>query len=68
MLQRFVLACERLFFGHRAVVLGVLALVTVVAAVFASRLHMTAGFGKQLPLGQTSAPFIAITRQFAASP
>ena len=27
------------------------ALVTAVAAVFAARLHMTAGFGKQLPLG-----------------
>ena len=51
MLARFVLACERLIFGHRALVLGVLALITAVAAVFASRLHMSAGFGKQLPLG-----------------
>ncbi|MBL8318673.1 MAG: MMPL family transporter [Burkholderiaceae bacterium] len=51
MLERFVRAAERLIFGHRVAVLALLALVTVVAAVFASRLHMTAGFGKQLPLG-----------------
>ncbi len=51
MLARFVLACERVIFGHRAAVLALLALVTAVAAVFAARLHMTAGFGKQLPLG-----------------
>ena len=51
MLSRLVQAIERLIFGHRAAVLGVLALVTVVAAVYASRLHMSAGFGKQLPLG-----------------
>lgn len=51
MLERLVAAIERLIFGHRAAVLGVLALVTAVAAVFASRLHMSAGFGKQLPLG-----------------
>jgi len=51
MLSRFVLACERLIFGHRAAVLALLALVTAAAALFATRLHMTAGFGKQLPLG-----------------
>jgi predicted RND superfamily exporter protein len=51
MLARIVLACERLIFGNRAAVLAALALVTAVAAVFAARLHMTAGFGKQLPLG-----------------
>ena len=51
MLARLVQAIERLIFGHRAAVLGALALVTAVAAVFASRLHMSAGFGKQLPLG-----------------
>ena len=51
MLERLIAAFERLLFGHRAAVLGVLALVTAVAGVFASRLHMTAGFGKQLPLG-----------------
>jgi uncharacterized protein len=51
MLARFVHACERLIFGHRAAVLVLLALITAVAAVFAARLQMTAGFGKQLPLG-----------------
>ncbi len=51
MLQRFVHACERLFFGQRAPVLLALALITAVAGLFAARLHMSAGFGKQLPLG-----------------
>lgn len=51
MLTRLVLALERLFFGHRPLVLALLALVTVVMGVFAARLHMNAGFGKQLPLG-----------------
>ena len=51
MLARFVLAAERLIFGHRGALLAVLALITAVAAVFAARLHMSAGFGKQLPLG-----------------
>ena len=51
MLAAFVRACERLIFGHRGAVLAVLAVITAVAAVFAARLHMTAGFGKQLPLG-----------------
>ncbi len=51
MLARLVGAAERLIFGHRLAVLAVLALVTAGAAVFAARLHMSAGFGKQLPLG-----------------
>ena len=51
MLARFVKACETLFFGRRAALLLVLAAVTAVMGVFAARLHMTAGFGKQLPLG-----------------
>ena len=51
MLARFVLACERLIFGHRAALLLLLAAITAVAGFFAARLHMTAGFGKQLPLG-----------------
>ena len=51
MLARFVNACERLFFGHRALLLAFLALVTLVMGAFAARLHMSAGFGKQLPLG-----------------
>jgi hypothetical protein len=51
MLERFVRAAERLIFGHRVALLALLAFATAVAAVFATRLHMTAGFGKQLPLG-----------------
>lgn len=51
MLTRFVLGLERLFFGHRLTVLALLATITLVMGVFASRLHMSAGFGKQLPLG-----------------
>src|SRR5437867_4119959 len=51
MLARFVQALERLFFGHRVPVLAVLAAITLVMGVFAARLHMSAGFGKQLPQG-----------------
>jgi len=51
MLTRLVHALERLLFGHRLAVLAALAVVTAVMGVFAARLHMTAGFGKQLPLG-----------------
>jgi len=51
MLARFVQALERLIFGHRVAVLAALAAVTLVMGVFAARLHMNAGFGKQLPLG-----------------
>lgn len=51
MLARFVKACETLFFGRRAALLLVLTAVTAVMGVFAARLHMSAGFGKQLPLG-----------------
>ncbi len=51
MLNRFVHACERLFFGRRKAVLALLLLVTLVMGLFAARLHMSAGFGKQLPLG-----------------
>lgn len=51
MLARLVLASERLIFSHRVLILTLLAMITFLAAVFAARLHMTAGFGKQLPLG-----------------
>ncbi len=51
MLSRFVNAAERLVFGQRTVVLVLLALITLAMGLFASRLHMSAGFGKQLPLG-----------------
>lgn len=51
MLTTLVLACERLLFARRGAVLTLLALITVVMGVFATRLHMSAGFGKQLPSG-----------------
>ncbi len=51
MLARLVGAIERAVFGHRALVLLALALFTLVMGVFAARLHMSAGFGKQLPIG-----------------
>jgi len=49
MIARSVERLQRLLFGHRALVLALLALFTVVMGVFASRLHMDAGFDKQLP-------------------
>jgi hypothetical protein len=49
MLATLVERLESLFFGHRAAVLGVLAAVTAVMAVFALQLRMSAGFDKQLP-------------------
>jgi predicted RND superfamily exporter protein len=42
---------ENLVFGARALILGVLAVVTVFGLYFAFNLHMTAGFDKQLPIG-----------------
>ncbi|TFE36765.1 RND family transporter [Paraburkholderia dipogonis] len=51
MLNRLVSGLERYFFGHRAVVLGVVAVFTVVMAVFAAQLRMDAGFEKQMPIG-----------------
>ncbi len=49
MIARFVERLQHLLFGHRALVLASLAALTVVMGVFASRLHMDAGFDKQLP-------------------
>ncbi len=49
MIARSVERLQRLLFGHRALVLALLALLTAVMGVFASRLHMDAGFDKQLP-------------------
>jgi predicted RND superfamily exporter protein len=51
MIARLVQRLEALFFGRRAAVLAVLALITVVMGGFASRLQMEAGFDKQLPSG-----------------
>src|SRR5512138_494333 len=50
-LNRVVARAEAFFFGHRRQTLTVIGLYTAVMAVFATRLHMTAGFEKQLPAG-----------------
>ena len=49
LIVKFVERLERLFFGHRATILALLAVLTVVMAFFASQLKMDAGFDKQLP-------------------
>ncbi|VWB37082.1 efflux RND transporter permease subunit [Burkholderia lata] len=51
MLNRLVSRLERLFFGHRAIVLAAIGLFTVAMAVFALQLRMDAGFEKQMPIG-----------------
>ena len=43
MIARSVERLQRLLFAHRALVLALLAVFTVVMGVFASRLHMDAG-------------------------
>ncbi len=49
MIAKLVARLESLFFGHRTLVLAVLAGLTFVMAVFAVQLRMDAGFDKQLP-------------------
>ncbi|VWD50475.1 RND transporter [Burkholderia lata] len=51
MLNRLVSRLERLFFGHRAIVLAAIGLFTVAMGVFALQLRMDAGFEKQMPIG-----------------
>ncbi|REG49202.1 hypothetical protein B0G80_5548 [Paraburkholderia sp. BL6669N2] len=51
MLKRLVSRLEKAFFGHRALVIGVIGLFTAVMAVFAVQLRMDAGFEKQMPIG-----------------
>ncbi|APA90487.1 MMPL family transporter (plasmid) [Paraburkholderia sprentiae WSM5005] len=51
MLNRIVSGLEKFFFGHRAILLGAIGLLTVVMAVFAVQLRMDAGFEKQMPIG-----------------
>jgi hypothetical protein len=51
MLARLVTRLEHGLFAHRAGVLAALVLLTVAMGFFASRLHMSAGFDKQLPQG-----------------
>jgi uncharacterized protein len=50
-LNRFVIRLEKLFFGHRLIVLAAIGIFTVVMAVFAVQLRMEAGFEKQMPIG-----------------
>ena len=50
-LAKLVYRLEVVFFRHRVATLALLAAVTVVMAVFAARLQMSAGFDKQLPIG-----------------
>ncbi|SIO72094.1 hypothetical protein SAMN05444172_8480 [Burkholderia sp. GAS332] len=51
MLNRFVTCLEKLFFGHRAIVLATIGIFTAIMAVFAVQLRMEAGFEKQMPIG-----------------
>ncbi|RKE36486.1 hypothetical protein B0G76_2678 [Paraburkholderia sp. BL23I1N1] len=51
MLNRLVKTLERVFFGHRMVVLVSIGLFTAVMAFFAVQLRMDAGFEKQMPIG-----------------
>src|ERR1700739_1089222 len=50
-LARALAALERFAFGHRVLVLGVLAAFTLVMGFFALKLRMEAGFEKQMPIG-----------------
>ncbi|CAG4904306.1 efflux RND transporter permease subunit [Paraburkholderia saeva] len=61
MLNRLVGKLETVFFGHRAITLGVIAVFTVVMAFFALQLRMDAGFEKQIPIGHE---YIKTFRQY----
>jgi uncharacterized protein len=50
-LNKLVAKLEDFFFGNRWLTLGTIAVFTVVMAVFALQLRMSAGFEKQLPIG-----------------
>lgn len=49
MLSSLVLSLERLFFRHRLATLLTMVIVTILMAIFAAQLRMSAGFDKQLP-------------------
>ena len=53
---------ENFVFGFRAPILIILGIVTIVMGVYASRLQMTAGFEKMLPIGN---PFIKTYFEYA---
>ncbi|KXU87469.1 RND transporter [Paraburkholderia monticola] len=61
MLNRLVSKLEAFLFGHRAITLGVIAVFTVVMAVFALQLRMDAGFDKQIP---TQHEYVKTFRQY----
>lgn len=61
MLSTLVASLERLFFRHRLVTLLCMGVVTLVMAVFALQLRMSAGFDKQLPQQH---PFIKTFNQY----
>ena len=61
MLASLVLGLERFFFRNRLGTLLVLALITLVMAIFATQLRMSAGFDKQLPQQH---PFIKTFNQY----
>ena len=50
-MYKIISAMENLFFGHRVLTLGILVCFTVTMAFFASKLHMDAGYEKQMPIG-----------------
>jgi hypothetical protein len=50
-LNRLVAKAEAFFFGHRWQTLAAVGVFTALMAVFAFRLHMSAGFEKQMPVG-----------------
>jgi len=49
--KKLVAHAERWLFSHRALVLGVVFLITVVSAFFAYKLRLEAGYEKQIPVG-----------------
>ena len=51
MLNRIVEKAEKFFFGHRWQTFAVIGVFTAVMAFFALKLHMSAGFEKQMPIG-----------------
>ncbi|WP_233801580.1 efflux RND transporter permease subunit [Paraburkholderia sp. HP33-1] len=61
MLNRLVSKLEAFLFGHRAITLAVIAVFTVVMAVFALQLRMDAGFDKQIP---TQHEYVKTYRQY----
>jgi uncharacterized protein len=51
LLSKIVSKSEAFLFGHRALSLGIIGTFTLIMAVFALQLRMSAGFEKQMPIG-----------------